>query len=101
MTNRGLATAVFRAWGLFWAISGCVQFVSFALSLVSKFRPYSQEMQTQYEILQGCGVALTFFGAVFLFLKSGWLSTIVFPEEAPIGWTVRGRELGAILFCVV
>jgi len=97
--NRGLATGVFRAWGLMWwvyALIGLTQILNLLLR-----NPYKWDSEAMAKfavssqlISLGCQVAI----AWFLVAKAAWLATIVFPVEQESGIAIGAGELRKVLF---
>ena len=99
MTNRGLATGVFRAWGLMWwvyALIGLMQILN--LLLRSPYKWDSEEMAkfvlSAQLISLGCQIAI----AWFLVANATWIGTLVFPTEQESGISIGAGELRTVLF---
>ena len=102
MTNRSLATGVFRAWGMMWlayAFLGIPQLLTF---LVSK--PYSSadSAMHNYALWSYVSALLASLAvSAFLIVRAGWLADRVFTREESLHVGVDGAEFQAILFSVV
>jgi hypothetical protein len=102
MSNRGLATGLFRAWGIMWAVTALVAVPQFVNSVLRN--PYGSEQvgMRQYAlsasaISLGCEVVI----AIFLIAKAGWLAEIVFPVEEQAGFSFGRDDLQAVLFSAI
>ena len=101
MSNRGLATGVFRAWGLMWAIYALVAVPQFVNSLLRN--PYESNPAMRNfawsasAISLGCEIVI----AIFLIAKSGWLAEIVFPVEEQASFSFSSQDLQAVLFSAI
>jgi hypothetical protein len=102
VTNRGLATGVFRAWGLMWLVYAFVGLAQLLAQILGK--PYkweTAEMASYALSVQVLSVVFTIIIAVFLVVKSSWLATIVFPVEKETGFSIGADELRAVLFAAI
>jgi hypothetical protein len=102
MSNRGLATGVFRAWGLMWSINILLALPQFLNALIRSPYGLDQKATERYflssqAIALGCQIAV----AVFLIRKASWLAEIVFPVEGEVQISVDERGLRSILFAAV
>src|SRR5262245_31776356 len=102
MSNRGLATGVFRAWGIMWSVYALVSAPQFLLALLRD--PYGSDQTAMRQfaigsnaISLGCQIVIS----AFLILKSTWLAELVFPVEQPTGIAISSRDLQAILFSAI
>src|SRR4029453_4712358 len=102
MSNRGLATGLFRAGGIRWAVPALVAVPQFVNSVLRN--PYGSEQvgMRQYAlsasaISLGCEVVI----AIFLIAKAGWLAEIVFPVEEQAGFSFGRDDLQAVLFSAI
>ncbi len=102
MTNRGLASGVFRAWGLMWWIYVLLGLPQFANALLRNPYGADQAAMRQYAISAqalslGCQVVI----GTFLVRKAGWLAEIVFPVEQEAAFSFGAADFQAILFSAV
>ena len=102
MTNRGLATGVFRAWGIMWSIYVLLALPPFLNSLIRS--PYSPDQKAMDRFLvssQAMSIGCEIVVAVFLLFKGSWLATLVFPVAGDLGISIGAEDLQAVLFSVV
>ena len=101
MSDRGLATGVFRAWGLMWATYAFVKIPQFANLLIRN--PYSGQKEMAPYVLSSEAISLggEIAVAIFLISKASWLASIVFPEEREATVAVDATQLQAILFSAI
>jgi hypothetical protein len=102
VTNRALATGVFRAWGLMWwvyVLIGLAQMLNLFLR-----NPYKWDSEAMAKVALssqlislGCEIAI----AWFLMSKAAWLATIVFPIEQESGISIGAGELRTVLFAAI
>jgi hypothetical protein len=102
MSNRSVATGVFRAWGVMWWI-----YILLGLPqlLNGLFRhPYGPDQRAMEQfalsssaISIGCQIVI----AAFLMSKSGWLAEVVFPVEQELHLTMSAEAFRAVLFSAV
>jgi hypothetical protein len=102
VTNRGLATGVFRAWGVMWWFYAAFAVPRIAAMLAMKpFRSQADGMQwfaVGFEIISLlCTIAI----AWFLVARAEWLARIVFPLEQETGLSVGAPELRTVLFAAI
>jgi hypothetical protein len=102
MSNRGLATGVFRAWGVMWSIYALVAVPQFLNALFRNPYTLDQKATQQYffssqAISLGCEIAI----AVFLIRQASWLATVVFPQETEMTIAIDAAQLRSVLFAVV
>jgi hypothetical protein len=102
MTNRGLATGVFRAWGVMWAVYALVSAPQFVNSILRN--PYGSEQVAMRQfslsasaISLGCEIVI----AIFLISKASWLAGIVFPAEEQVHFSISSGDLQAVLFSAI
>src|SRR5262249_16303483 len=91
MSNRALAAAVFRAWGVMWALIVMIGLPQLLNSLIRRGGVWSDESVQRYvtssqAIAVGCEVILV----VFLIRKADWLASLVFPVEEPLSLSIDG-----------
>jgi hypothetical protein len=101
MTNRGLATGVFRAWGIMWAIYALIEVPHF-FNLLLRYPFGSDQNMKSYAvsanaITLGCDIVI----AIFLVAKSGWLAELVFPVEEQAAFSFGKDDLQAVLFSAI
>lgn len=102
MTNRGLATGVFRAWGIMWSVYVLVALPQFLNSLFRN--PYAWDQKAMERFLvssQAISIGCEIIVAVFLLRKASWLATLVFPVEGDLGISLGAEDFQAVLFSVV
>jgi len=102
MTNRGLATGLFRAWGIMWAIYALVAVPQFVNSLLRN--PYGSEQvgMRQYALsASAISLGIEVVIAIFLISRSGWLAEIVFPVEQQANFSFGKDDLQAVLFSAI
>ena len=102
MTNRGLASGVFRAWGLMWWIYVLIGVPQFVNALLRNPYASDQAAMRQYAISShaislGCEIVI----GMFLVRKAGWLAEIVFPVEQEAAFSLGAADFRAVLFSVV
>jgi hypothetical protein len=102
MSNRDLATGVFRAWGVMWWIYVLVSAPQFLNVLLR--RPYigndsasAGYFLSSQAISVGCQVVV----ALFLTRRASWLASVVFPTEQPAGFSFGAEDLQGVLFSIV
>jgi hypothetical protein len=102
MTNRDLATGVFRAWGVIWWIYVFINLPQFVNEILRNPYRWSEQGTAQFffssrAISLGCEVAV----ALFLVTRAAWLASIVFPREQEFSPTVSAEDFRALLFASV
>jgi hypothetical protein len=102
MSNRSLATGVFRAWAMVWWIYVVLSLPQFLNVLLR--RPYTGNdpasagyFLSAQAISLGCEIVV----AVFLTRKAEWLATLVFPEEQVASSSFSAGDLQAVLFSII
>jgi hypothetical protein len=102
MSNRDLATGVFRAWGLTWWIYVLISAPQLLISLLRPPYTGSEGASAGYFISsQAISVGCEIVVAFFLTLKAGWLASLVFPNEQEAAFSFGAEDLQAVLFSVV
>ena len=102
MSNRSLATGVFRAWGVMWSISALLALPQFLNGLLRHSSQWSDKAMESYALSsQGISLGCEIVVAVFLLRKASWLADIVFLVDQEFQTQVNAQELSAILFAVV
>jgi hypothetical protein len=101
MSNRGLATGLFRAWGIMWAVYALVAVPQFLNSLFRN--PYESNLAMRNFAVSASAMSLAceIVIAVFLIAKASWLAGIVFPVEEQVHLSVSRGDLQAILFSAI
>jgi protein-S-isoprenylcysteine O-methyltransferase Ste14 len=102
MSNRDLATGVFRARGLMWWIYVLVSVPQLLNMLLRRHSLANDATSASYfvsseAISVGCQIVV----AVFLTRRAGWLASLVFPNEQGAVLAFSAEELQAVLFSVV
>lgn len=102
MSNRSLATGVFRAWGVMWSIYALLALPQLLNGLFRHSSQWSDKGMDNYVLSsQAISLGCEIIVAVFLLRKAGWLASTVFPVEQEFGFSIKAEELSAILFAVV
>ncbi len=101
MSNRTLATGVFRAWGVMWAIYALVGLPQFVNTLIRN--PYGNQQDYRQFFLSSSAISLgiQIIVAVFLLRQASWLAEIVFPMEQELSLSLGAADLRAVLFATV
>ena len=102
MSNRALATGVFRAWGLMWAITALIALPQFVNTLIRNPYRSQGEGYSQFVLSSSAtSLGLQIVVAVFLVSRAAWLAEIVFPIEQDLTLSLGPADFRAILFATV
>jgi hypothetical protein len=101
LSNRQLAAAVFRAWGIMWAVYALLTLVGLAHALLGK--PYGDDPALSRFAVSSQAISFACEVLLFVFLmrRAEWLASVVFPVEAELGAGLGATELRAVLFSAI
>src|ERR1700737_179610 len=102
MSNREVATGVFRAWGVMWSIYLLIGVPQLLNALLRHNSAWSDKATESYylssqTIALGCEIIVL----IFLVRKAEWLARLVFPVEKEMGLSFNAADLRTVLFSVV
>jgi hypothetical protein len=102
MSNRDVATGLFRAWGVIWAVYVLIGLPQLANTLLRNPYGPDQDAMRQFAISSqaislGCQIVI----AVSLLRKASWLAELVFPVEGTTAFAMTAEDLQAVLFSSV
>jgi hypothetical protein len=102
MSNRDLATGVFRAWGVVWSVHVLIALPQLLNVLLRHSSQWTDKgMETYVQSSQVISVGCQIIVAVTLLSKAGWLASLVFPDEQQLHLVFNAADLRTTLFAVV
>ncbi|HEX4438548.1 MAG TPA: hypothetical protein VH854_00665 [Thermoanaerobaculia bacterium] len=101
ISNRDLASGVFRAWAIFWAVYALFSLVSVVGALVHDPYPSQPGMRGLYVSGQAISLACEILIFVLLMRRADWLARVVFPLETELGTSIGAAELRSVLFAAI